>query len=508
MQRSKKISQKSKVKTAPVPDTALVSTGAAKPPKTLLDGRDELDIQDTKYELSLAEFPLFILSARIPEGIKAINYSDTIHVDGKPVERHWRVTWNREYGAPGQSASGTFFALYQIWKDAKFDSPWIHFDTIAALLKRKGIAKNKASYSRILNDLNCLQGIYIEAKNAFYDKAERKYVDRSFHLFEDLIIKKDTPGSPDGKSKGYIKAHPFLHHAAQNTTFLLGIPEKAFFALPSLQQRLFLHLRKMLLMYSQYTRNIDDLAAQLPIFATTRKAKYMIKQAAKGLIDAAIIPFFDKVIFLKNNNVRFERADAEQLHFFDSLDSANKQTEEEKQKAESNFALITEHCKDKKSYTFYRVIAARMATEDIYRAISETKETCYRNRESFSPKLFTSRILSIAQERGVKITKSGPTPETAKEAEKQEPKNNTADENFKAITKYCKDTHNYPFYRAAAERLSAEDINGAISYIVNFFKDANRSFDPALLKRRIECIAQERNIIIPESHETVEEWEE
>jgi hypothetical protein len=508
MQRAKKISQKSKVKTAAVPDAAQASTKAAKPPKTLLGERAELDIQDTKYELSLAEFPLFILSARIPEGIKAINYSDTITVNNKPVERHWRVTWNMEYGAPGQSASGTFFALYQIWKDANFDSPWIHFDTIAALLKRKGIKKSKDSHTRIMNDLNCLQGIYIEAKNAFYDKAEKKYVDQSFHLFEGLIIKKDTPGSPDGKSKGYIKAHPFLHHAAQNTSFLLGIPEKAFFALPSLQQRLFLHLRKMLLMYSQYTRNIDDLAAQLPIFTTTRKAKYMIKQAAKGLIEAAIIPFFDKVIFLKNNNVRFERVDAEQLSLFDPQESA-KQTEEEKLKAESNFALITEHCKDKKSYTFYRVVAARMTTEDIYRAISETKETCYRNRESFSPKLFTSRILSIAEERGVKITKSGPTPETAKEAKKQDPQKNTADENFKAITKYCKDTHNYQFYRAAAECLSTEDINGAIADVVEFQKRSNQSFNPTLLKKRIEGIAQERKIIIPKSQTTeVEEWDE
>jgi hypothetical protein len=376
MQRSKNINQKPKVKTTPVSaGTALIPSNTAKS-RQLLRGSDEIEISDTKYELSLAEFPLFILSTQIPRGIKAINYTDTIHVDDKPVERHWRVTWNELYGAPGQSASATFFALYQIWKDDNFQSEWIHFETIAALLKRKGIVKNSGTHNRILRDLHCLQSVYIEAKNAFYDNKEKKYVDRSFHLFEDLIIKKDTPGSPDGKSKGYIKAHPFLHHAAQNTSFLLGIPEKKFFALPNLQQRLFLHLKKMLTIYPQYTRKIDDLALQLPIFAPTYKAKYMIKQAAKGLIEAAIIPFFDKVIFLKNNIVRFERVDAKQLNFFDSLDSAKKQTEEEKQKAESNFALITEHCKDKKSYTFYRVVAAHMTTEDIYRAISETKETC------------------------------------------------------------------------------------------------------------------------------------
>jgi hypothetical protein len=405
MQRSKNPSQKTKVKTSPRRvSAALVSSNTAKP-KRLLRGSEEIEISDTKYELSLAEFPLFILSTRLPKGVKAINYSDTINVDGKQIPRHWRVTWNEEHGKPGQSAAATFFALYQIWKDDNFQSEWIHFDTIAALLKRKGIVRNQQTHKRIIRDLKCLQNLYIEAKNAFYDAKEKKYVDRSFHLFEELIIKKDTPGSPDENSKGYIKAHPFLHRAAQNTSFLVGIPERQFFALPSLQQRLFLHLRKMLSVYNQYTRKIDDLAAQLPIFATSRKAKFMIKQAANGLINANIIPLFDKVSCLKNNVIRFEKSSAEQLNLFGEIPVATEeQAERQKIIADGNYQMILEHCRDEHSFPFYRLIASRMDTDDIHRALSETKDYCRRAGTGFAPKLFTKIIIKIAQQRGIMIT--------------------------------------------------------------------------------------------------------
>ena len=369
-------------------------------------GAPDVLLPNTRYELSLAEFPMFILSAKIPKGVKAITYSDTITVEGRPVERQWKVTWSEMYGPPTPSVANTFFALYQFWNDASFTSQWVRFGTIAALLKRKGVVKSKLSHNRIIKDLHCLCNVYIEAKNAFYDSAERKYVDRSFHLFEELIMKKNTPGSPDAKSKGLIKAHPILHKAAQNTSFLLGIPEETFFKLPSLQQRLYLHLRKMFRVLSSpsYTRRLDDLTAQLPLFCPPRKAKFMIKQAAQCIIDAELIPSFVNVQFLKNNVVRFDTLFSYQLDLFGRNPDTSKQRVKEAELAECNFNLITEYCRDTHSYPFYRIISKRMCTDDIYQAISETKDLCHRIGKGFTPRVFTHRIKSLAQIRGITLS--------------------------------------------------------------------------------------------------------
>jgi len=425
MQHLENLNQKTNVKTtgnltaaALPPNTAatrqlsssltVTPSDAARPKQALHSGEDEIEISEASYELSLAEFPLFILSTRIPKDIKAINYKDTIKgADGKPTERHWRVTWNKNFGPPGQSAAATFFALYQIWKDDNFESEWIHFETVAALLKRKGIVRNKQTHERIIRDLECLRTISIEAKNAFYDKTEKKYIDRSFNLFVDLIVKKDTPGSPDAKSKGYIKAHPLLHQAAQKTSFLLGIPEKQFFELSSLQQRLFLHLKKMFCFYGVYTRRIDELAAQLPIVASTHKAKFMLKQAANGLFEVGIMPFYDKVTFLKNNIIRFEKTSPDgeqQLELFDNTKDIKTQKENTKEMTERNYQMILDNCKDTHSYLFYHKVAALMDTDDIYRALSETRDFGHRSGNGFMPKYFTSRIKHIAKERNIYIT--------------------------------------------------------------------------------------------------------
>jgi len=367
----------------------------------------ESDAQDvlpnTRYELSLAEFPIFLLSAKPPKGIKAITYNDTITVKGQSVIRQWKVTWSEEYGPPTPSVANTFFALYQFWNDTNFASEWIHFGTIAALLKRKGITKNNITHGRIMRDLNCLMSVYVEAKNAFYDGFERKYVDRSFHLFEELIMKKNTSGSPDLKSKGFIKANPILHTAAQNTSFLLGIPEETFFKLPSLQQRLYLHLRKMFTLLPGYTRNINDLAAQLPIFAPPKMAKFEIKKASFALIESGLIPSFVNVQFLKNNVIRFDKIMSYQLDLFGRHPDTSKDKEEKRIAAECNFNLITEYCRDTHSYPFYRIIASRMIADDIYQAISETKDLCLRLGQGFTPKVFTHRIKSLAQIRGIEL---------------------------------------------------------------------------------------------------------
>lgn len=365
---------------------------------------DQSEFFSTKYEMSLAEFPLFLLSKRSLSGIDSIIYTDSIIAEGKPVERTWRVTWSEKYGPATQSTAETFFALFQIWASQGFKSRWIHFGSIHNILTRRGISTSKRDYQRTLKDLHRLCNLYIEADNAFYDSSAKKYIDASFHLFEGLVLKKDAAGNPDPTTKGFIKAHPVLLDAAKKNTFLLGIDEKKFFALPGIQQRLYLYLRKMFTFQKFHIRNVSDLARQIPLFSSTRKIKQQIKTASQAILDSGLIPSFSNFKFYSSSNgaelIRFERADAQQISLFD---------QEEKQSViENNFALITEVCTDKHSYAFYQKVANKMSTDDICRALSESKnfaKEANRNGASCSiPKIFTSRIVSIARERGIELT--------------------------------------------------------------------------------------------------------
>jgi hypothetical protein len=363
----------------------------------------------TKYELSLAEFPVFFLSTKIPKDAESINYKDTINVNKQPVERQWQVTWNKKYGPPTKSVSETFFALYQIWAESGFESPWIHFKSIHAILKRKGLTRNQERYKQIIKDLNCLSNIFIEAKNAFYDTTEKKYVDMHFHLFEDIVLSKNNSKSPDGKSKGFIRASKLLFAAAKNNSFNFGVPEEIFFKLPSLQQRLCLYLKKMFLVYEDYhARNIYDLADQIPLYCTPRSAKHQIKTAAQALINAKIIPSFSKVYFEKDV-IYFERTATKQLELFESdsdrTRAMQEKTTEQNSRAEYNYQLITELCTDTdRSERYYRMIAARMSTDDICRAISETRAYSHECKRSVNiHRVFVSRIKAIAKEHDISL---------------------------------------------------------------------------------------------------------
>lgn len=366
--------------------------------------------REAQYETSLAEFPIFLLCKKPPADLDCLIYNDTITVKDVPVERKWKVSWSKKYGPGTQSTAATFFALFQFWADTDFSSPWIHFKSINNLLERRGLTKGVDNYTRILRDLLCLCNIFIEAENALYDKDKKKYIDASFHLFEGTWLEKESKGNPDPSSRGFIKASDTLFSSVQKNIFFLGINEQEFFKLPGLQQRLFLYLRKMFIFQKFHVRNIQDLARQIPLFATPKfKLKQELKQAVEGLMDAGILPTLGGYKFFPsevsgNDLIRFDRVDSRQLGLFKEEPIAIQARNEEN---EYRFSLITDVLKDTHSYPFYRKVAAVLDTDDICRALSESKETARdatrTGRKCHIAKVFTSRVQMIASKRGISL---------------------------------------------------------------------------------------------------------
>ena len=125
-------------------------------------------ISKSKYELTLAEFPVFLLSKKGHKDIEAIEYADTITgKEGERVKREWKVYPHSKFGLGTESTFETIFELFQVWKEQRFNSQYIQFGSIYNLLKRKDKGTGVKEYKRIVKDLNCLVGITIEAKNTF-----------------------------------------------------------------------------------------------------------------------------------------------------------------------------------------------------------------------------------------------------------------------------------------------------------------------------------------------------
>lgn len=364
-------------------------------------------LAETQYETSLAEFPLFFISSRPNPKTNHLLYSDTISVKGQTIPRQWKVTWSEKYGPGTPSTAATFFALFQFWAETGFTSHWIHFSSIHNLLNRRGLTKGKDNYTRIIRDLHCLCNIYIEAKNAFYDKSRNKYVDASFHLFEGLWLEKETQGNPDANSRGFIRVSETLFSSVQNNIFYLGAQEQDFYRLTGLQQRLFLYLRKMFIFQKFHVRNMDDFARQLPLFISAKfKLKQELKNAIEDLMASGILPslggykFFTSEVTGKDL-IRFDRSDSPQLNLFkDELQVVQTPDEE----IEYRFSLITDVLCDEHSYPFYRKIAAYCDTDTICQALSETKVTAQEHtRQGRACKVgavFVTRIKEIMVRKG------------------------------------------------------------------------------------------------------------
>ena len=125
-------------------------------------------IDKSKYELTLAEFPVFLLSNKGIKDIKSIEYHDMITGrEGELVKREWKVLPHSELGFGTASTFETFFELFQIWKEVGFTDQYVQFGSIFNLLKRMGKKTGKSQYTQVAKDLETLVGITIKAKNAF-----------------------------------------------------------------------------------------------------------------------------------------------------------------------------------------------------------------------------------------------------------------------------------------------------------------------------------------------------
>lgn len=364
-------------------------------------------ISKSKYEMTLAEFPLFLLKGD-SRNIECIKYEDTITGDKRLfVKREWKVYPDSKLGFGTASTLSTFFELFQIWKEDNFNQQSIYFGSIYNLTKRKGLQPNKRTYERIRRDLSCLVGMKIEAKNAFWDNERKAYVDMIFHLFESVFFFKEKPDGPYTLPFGQIKSSDILYGSIlKNSLLIAGFDSKFFHSLTPLEQRLALYLSKVFRSQTVHKREIQQFAQQIPVYAKqTKHTKEQLKEASKGLI-AKGFTLLESCDFERGNDrkelIVFKRRGSVPLLSFEKKPKPD--LKKEQYEIDALVEDILNVCQDRKSIKFYKKVAQLLPADTIYRALSEVKEVRDLGEiKKTKGALFTSLVKKYANDLGIDL---------------------------------------------------------------------------------------------------------
>jgi len=322
----------------------------------------------SKYELTLSEFPVFLLAKKGLKEIKVISYEDTIvGKGGELVKREWKVYPDAKHGFGTASTFETLYDLFQIWKDNGFEDQYINFGSIYNLVKRRGLTLNDKAYERIKKDLSCLVGIKIEAKRAFWDNDAKSYVTKIFHIFDEVNIYEDKRSGQGTFAFSRIKASDVLMGSVlANSLLVADFDRKFFFDLTPVEQRLALYLSKIFRSQAVNKRELLEFASQLPLYAREAKhTKEILKKACNGLLTKgfSLLASFDfERAPDKTQYIIFRRKGAPPKPSFPILPKPKQKdllapTAADPAEVEYLTQEILNFCEDKKSLNFYKKVA-------------------------------------------------------------------------------------------------------------------------------------------------------
>jgi len=136
--------------------------------------------------LNLVEFPLSVLSTKVPDGVKTLEFQETKLVDGSPLHQKLTITGSDKYGLPTITHHKLLVALLQIFNArGDFKNPRIEF-TRYELLKKIGWPDD-AHYYRVARDaLKIWKGVNLYYENAWW--VDGKFKTKGFSLIDDFEI--------------------------------------------------------------------------------------------------------------------------------------------------------------------------------------------------------------------------------------------------------------------------------------------------------------------------------
>jgi hypothetical protein len=142
-----------------------------------------------KDELNLAEFPIALLSEKIPEGMKTLEFNDQIYDTGKKklLNRKLTIEGSETYGLPTSKDDEIILGLIQLSKRKGFHDRKVEF-TRYELISVLGWPHSGQSYSRIEKALHRWVSVTLHYENAWWDKSEERWTSGAFHIIDDFEL--------------------------------------------------------------------------------------------------------------------------------------------------------------------------------------------------------------------------------------------------------------------------------------------------------------------------------
>lgn len=154
-----------------------------------------------KDEMNLAEFPIALLSDRVPKGKKLIQYRDTVFDEktGKHVNRTLTISADEAHGLPTAVDDDVILGLIQLTKMVNnFKSRDVEFSRLD-LIKLLGWPDSGDSYRRLATSLKRWLSVTLLYDNAWRDNRNGDWVTKGFHILDNIELNNSRGHSVQGE---------------------------------------------------------------------------------------------------------------------------------------------------------------------------------------------------------------------------------------------------------------------------------------------------------------------
>ena len=143
-----------------------------------------------KDEMNFAEFPIALLTDRVPRGQKSIRFEDQIYDERrkKTITRRRVIEGSAEYGLPTATDDAVILGLIQLTKQrGDFARREVEF-TRLELIRMLGWPDEGGSYDRIKLSLQRISNVTYNYDNAWWDIRQKAWTTKIFHIIDTVEI--------------------------------------------------------------------------------------------------------------------------------------------------------------------------------------------------------------------------------------------------------------------------------------------------------------------------------
>jgi replication initiator protein A len=239
-----------------------------------------------KDEMNLAEYPLSILTHRVPRDRKTYSFTQRItDHEGTLVKQSWSVLGSDKYGLPTPYDDDVLIALLYCYKEQKPQGKQIHF-SLYKLCQVMRKALSKREYDRMRDSLNRLTSTTIVATNCFYDNLAKSWVSEAFHLFDRYKLYQERKGRAASPHLSFVEMSEFFHRSVAVANYIKDLDLGIYYtlALP-ISKRLFRYLDKNRYKKRRYEETVMRMAYKLPLtYAYPSQVKQKLTPAHEELL--------------------------------------------------------------------------------------------------------------------------------------------------------------------------------------------------------------------------------